>query len=195
MAYLLHRAARRNQSHKASEPTPMKPCPTIIASILLFPLLPLVENAAAQTAPQCSLEDISAALNALPCETQGAFVSIESLIQGVTEICEPTPTEESCLKCFRRSRDKINQSIKTLIKLALLPPSTLSDFRYALREAEASVCMGEQQGEEGSPAPVVDDHSQNQGGGERPQRRQRPRSRDSTSPDSGLPQIRPAGRP
>jgi hypothetical protein len=111
----------------------------LLASLLITACLCNTSDADAQ---QCSLEQVSAALNNLPCEASGAFVSIESLVKGVTELCEYAPTEESCSECFRRSRGKVKLSVKTLVKLKLLDPSTLGALKPALEDAEDASCLG-----------------------------------------------------
>lgn len=107
-------------------------------SLALFACSPL--TARAQSGEQCSLDQISAALNSLPCEAVGAFVSTESIVEGVVNLCEYAPSEESCHRCFRRAREKVVPSMKTLVKLRVLSPSILRDLRDELLWAEDESC-------------------------------------------------------
>ncbi len=117
----------------------------LLTSLVLASCLFNTSSAAAQ---QCSLDEVSNALNNLPCEVNGGFVSLESLVRGVTELCQSAPTEESCSECFRRSRDKVKISVKTLIKLKLLNPSTFIELKPALRDAEDATCSALDDGED-----------------------------------------------
>jgi len=159
---------------------------TTLASLFVTSLF---FNASLATAQQCSLDEISTALNELPCEATGAYISTESLVKGVIGLCGPSPTEESCLECFKRSRDKLKLSVKTLVKLKLLPPPSLLELKPALREAEDATCVAIGIGDgEDSPEGYDDSdrrspEDENRGRG----RRGRGRGADDTTPENREP--------
>jgi hypothetical protein len=102
---------------------------------------PLVATVAqAQEGERCSLQQISEALNQLPCEVDGAFVSPESLVANISTLCNYTLTAEECHKCFTKSGFKSLPALGTLVKLKMLPPTTYPDFLGRLIEAEAVTC-------------------------------------------------------
>lgn len=155
---------------------------TTLASLFVTSLF---FNASLATAQQCSLDEISTALNGLSCEVTGAYVSVGSLVKGVTGLCESAPSEESCHECFRKSREKVKISVKTLVKLKLLSPPSLLELKPALREAEDATCVaigvgdGEDspEGYDDSDRRSPEDENRSRG------RRGRGRGTDDTSPE------------
>lgn len=113
-----------------------------------FSLATLPTAALAQDAPQCTLEQISEALNQLDCAVSGAFVSPASLVKTITTACEQTAQEETCHACFRRSGGKIGPALKALAKVKVFPKSSLSEFRVALVTAEETTCAAKEQPED-----------------------------------------------
>lgn len=101
--------------------------------------------ALAQEAPQCTLEQISEALNQLDCAVSGAFVSPASLVKTITTACEPTADEEACHSCFRKSGGKVGPALKALAKVKVFPKTALSEFRIALVTAEETTCASKEQ--------------------------------------------------
>ena len=102
----------------------------------------------AQEAPQCTLEQISEALNQLDCVVSGAFVSTASLVKTITTACEPTADEETCHACFKKSGGKVGPALKALAKVKVFPKSALSEFRIALVTAEETTCAAKEQPED-----------------------------------------------
>lgn len=162
-----------------------------------FSFTAFANPALAQNAPQCSLEQISEALNQLDCAVSGAFVSPASLVNTITTACEPTEDEESCHACFRKSGGKVGPALKALAKVKVFPKSALSEFRIALVTAEETTCAAKGQPQDsngdnpedsyptGQPTSQQPEDSQGRGGGqdnssdhpdrpERPERPQRP---------------------
>lgn len=109
-------------------------------SLAFFP-----NPALGQDAPQCTLEQISEALNQLDCAVSGAFVSPASLVKTITTACEPTAGEETCHACFRKSGGKVGPALKALAKVKVFPKSALSEFRIALVTAEETTCAAKGQ--------------------------------------------------
>lgn len=102
---------------------------------------PLVSTIAqAQEGERCSLQQISDALNQLPCEVDGAFVSPESLVANISTLCNYTLTAEECHKCFAKSGHKSVPALRTLVKLRMLPPTAFPDFFGRLVESEIATC-------------------------------------------------------
>jgi hypothetical protein len=111
--------------------------------ILLWAVIssPLVATIAqAQEAEKCSLQQISDALNQLPCEVDGAFVSPESLVTNISALCDYTVTADECHICFAKGGHKTLPAFKTLVKLRMLPPTSFPEFMAKLIEAEAITC-------------------------------------------------------
>lgn len=96
--------------------------------------------AQAQDAQKCSLDQISEALNQLPCEVDGAFVSPESLVVNITTLCNYTITADECHNCFAKGGHKTLPAFKTLVKLRMLPPTSFPEFLARLIEAETITC-------------------------------------------------------
>ncbi len=118
-------------------------------SLAFFP-----NPALGQDAPQCTLEQISEALNQLDCAVSGAFISPASLVKTITTSCEPTADEETCHACFRKSGAKIGPALKALTKAKVFPKSAISEFRIALVTADETTCAAKGQPE--------DDHEDSQ---------------------------------
>jgi hypothetical protein len=164
---------------------------TLFACLSLAVLACSPLTARAQAGEQCSLDQISAALNSLPCEPVGAFVSPESIVESIVDLCEYAPTEESCHRCFRRARDRVVPSMKTLIKLHMLPTATLRDLRDELLVAEDDSCY---QGNDFADAGSSNDEY-GSGGGQDSTRPSRSRSGGGSSGgQNDTPQSGPANR-
>lgn len=110
----------------------------LIWTVLFTPLMATI--AQAQAAEKCSLQQISDALNQLPCEVDGTFVSPESLVTSISTFCDYTLTAEECHNCFAKGGRKTLPAFKTLIKLRMLPPTSFPEFMARLIEAEAITC-------------------------------------------------------
>jgi len=106
------------------------------------------QSALGQDAPQCTLDQISEALNNLDCTVNGAFISAASLVQTITTACEPTPDAETCHACFRKLGGKTGPALKALAKVKILPKKTASEFRIALVTAEETTCSAKEDLEE-----------------------------------------------
>ena len=163
-------------------------------SLTAFPHLAL-----GQDAPQCTIDQISEALNQLNCTVSGAFVSSTSLVKTITSACEPTADEETCHACFRKSGGKVGPALKALAKAKILPKSSLSEFRIALVTAEETTCAAKAQPEDNQDQ---SDDSYNSSepsspGTEAPQDRGRGRGRGQDDSPTSEPSDRPerASRP
>jgi hypothetical protein len=154
-------------------------------SLAFFP-----NPALGQDASQCSLEQISEALNQLDCAVSGAFVSPESLVKTITTACEPTADEETCHACFRKSGGKLGPALKALSKVKVFPKAALSQFRVALVTAEEATCSAKGQPEDGGNSGGQDDSYEP----ERPENHQ-PDSSNNQGRGRGRGQDRGANRP
>jgi hypothetical protein len=110
----------------------------LIWSAICAPLVATI--AQAQEGERCTLQQISDALNELPCEVDGAFVSAESIVANISTLCDYTLTAEECHNCFEKSGRKALPAFKTLVRLRMLPPTSFPDFLGRLVEAEAVTC-------------------------------------------------------
>jgi hypothetical protein len=91
----------------------------------------------------CSADEVSDALNGLSCYADGAYVSPESVALAVSDLCYDDYSEASCYACFARARRKLYPTLKTLIKIGLVDPSSLRDYRNALADAEDETCYAD----------------------------------------------------
>jgi hypothetical protein len=161
----------------------------LITAISATTSLAFFPNAAlGQSAPQCTLEQISEALNQLDCTVAGAFISPESLVRTITTACEPTADEEDCHACFRKSGGKLGPALKALAKAKVFPKSSLSQFRIALVTAEETTCAAKGGPEEG-------ENGEDQEGAYEPEHPQNPQPNDSRDQGRGRGQDDGRDRP
>jgi hypothetical protein len=97
-------------------------------------------SALSQSDQQCTLKQVSEALNNLGCVVSGAFISADSLVATIQDACAPTADAETCHACFRKRGGKVGPALKALVKTKILPKSSLSQFRIGLVTAEEETC-------------------------------------------------------
>ena len=99
-----------------------------------------VSSATAQEQLFCSAGDIEDALSGLECVADGAYISPESVIEGIADRCAEALTERGCRRCFKKGRGKIVGALKGLAKLGIIDRSLAADIKDALKEGEEDVC-------------------------------------------------------
>lgn len=99
--------------------------------------LPLV--AVAQES--CSTDDVTAALDELPCVADGSYLSVQTGVDAVVERCADFTTEQSCRRCFRRVSAKLLVAINALGRVGLARQRMGADLRAELRSAENDTCL------------------------------------------------------
>lgn len=108
----------------------------VVTTNMVLPMRP----ALSQSDQQCTLKQVSEALNNLGCVVSGAFISAESLVATIQDACAPTIDAESCHACFRKRGGKVGPALKALVKTKILPKSSLFQFRIGLITAEEETC-------------------------------------------------------
>lgn len=115
---------------------PLKFFPAVIALALIVDLT-MIEAKAQET---CSLDDVSDALNQLPCFADGVYLSPDSAANAVANICYDADSEEGCRQCFNRGRRKLLLGFKAIAKIGMIGRKSISDLRNALDNAEDNTC-------------------------------------------------------
>ena len=113
----------------------MRSTACVITAMTVF-----MRSALGQEAPQCSLDQISQALNSLECSVAGTFISADSLAKNISDVCTLTTDADLCHVCFRKNGGNLGPALKTLVKLKLLEKSQASAFRVAWTTAEKTIC-------------------------------------------------------
>jgi hypothetical protein len=108
----------------------------VVTTTVALPTRP----ALSQSDQQCTLKQVSEALNNLGCVVSGAFISAESLVTTIQEACAPTSDAETCRACFRKRGGRVGPAVKALVKTKILPRTALSQFRISLITAEEETC-------------------------------------------------------
>lgn len=116
--------------------------PTLLKVVVcvISTLTVLTRPAVGQELEQCTLDQVSEALNTLPCTVSGAFVSPATFLKTITATCAPKANAETCHACFRKHGGKAGPVVKALIKIKVLPRAALSQFRIGLVTAEEATC-------------------------------------------------------
>ena len=91
-------------------------------------------------AQSCSLDEVSSALNDLPCYADGTYLSGESVATTVSDTCYEEFTESACRACFNRARRKLLPVLKVLARLNVIPAEMPAEARNLLNEYEDDTC-------------------------------------------------------
>ena len=129
-----------------------------------------------QQAPQCTLDQISQALNSLECTVAGAFISADSLVKTISDTCATAADADLCHTCFRKTGGKVGPAVKALVKVKVLAKSQASAFRIALVTAEEAICSAKE---------ATDDSEDTEDSYQGPQDQQPERSSQPTRPNRG----------
>lgn len=129
-----------------------------------------------QQAPQCTLDQISQALNSLECTVTGAFISAESLVKTISDTCTTAADADLCHACFRKNGGKLGPAVKALVKSKVLAKSEASAFRISLVTAEETICSAKEQ---------TDDAEDTEDSYQGPQDQQPERSNQPSRPNQG----------
>lgn len=143
----------------------------ITAMTVAFP-----HPALAQEVPQCTLDQISQALNSLECTVAGSFISAQSLVKAISDTCSTASDADLCHACFRKNGGKVGPAVKALVKVKVLAKSQASAFRIALVTAEETICSAKEE---------TDDSEDSEESYQGPRDQQSERSTQPSRPNQG----------
>ena len=118
----------------------MKYQPKLARTFIAFALIGCLSITEAKAQETCSLDDVSNALNQLPCVADGVYLSPDSAANAVADICFDADSEEGCHQCFNRGRRKLLLGFKAIAKIGMIDRKSISDLRNALDNAEDNTC-------------------------------------------------------
>ena len=118
----------------------MKYQPKLARTFIAFALIGCLSITEARSQETCSLDDVSNALNQLPCVADGVYLSPDSAANAVADICFDADSEEGCHQCFNRGRRKLLLGFKAIAKIGMIDRKSISDLRNALDNAEDNTC-------------------------------------------------------
>lgn len=118
----------------------MKYQPKLARTFIAFALIGCLSITEATAQETCSLDDVSDALNQLPCVADGVYLSPDSAANAVADICFDADSEEGCHQCFNRGRRKLLLGFKAIAKIGMIGRKSISDLRNALDNAEDNTC-------------------------------------------------------
>ena len=118
----------------------MKYQPKLARTFIAFALIGCLSITEARSQETCSLDDVSNALNQLPCVADGVYLSPDSAANAVANICFDADSEEGCHQCFNRGRRKLLLGFKAIAKIGMIGRKSISDLRNALDKAEDNTC-------------------------------------------------------